>query len=342
MTVEATISSIENWIYSNYGARMYETAIYFSGSTNFEIIDCGSSSATPTRYNGDPIADAIWTSSADVNNENSWFVIECTTSLYPTAGLPNWQAKFQWCNAVGFADVSGTSYGQEGVIRMNLIRFAPYGGWDLDPTTPDFSGPSGQLSGQNKKVGIPNFDSINYFIEDAGQFVWGVRNSSVGSGYDFETIVCVLGDFGVIDITKQTMPRLQIQGTGSSLFGIRTNGSWRCEENFWSNTSPSTWTYQNLGIGYEDPSNVWVEEGFKTQTEASINVLSQPSKHTASPKLSVAPYKIVTYTNKEIGYIPLLGKSYGIGFSLFNDKNNLSPGSGECVVFSWDGTTNLL
>lgn len=345
MTVEITISSIADWVNTNYGIRMFETAQYFSGSTNFNIIDSYSSSATPNRYNGDPIADGKWTSGSDVNNDNSWFVIECITSLHSGLSIPNWQAKYQWSN-VAFDDCSGLDYDMESDTNVIALRFAAYGGWDLDPSTPDFTGPSGQKSGKNKKIapaqGIGVYLLRNIFYEDDGQFMWLMQNGSVGSDQLFYTLTTVIGDFSPIDLDSHPMPRLHINGFNDPVTGVIATDSWLCEDSHWSNSSPTTWTDTNLGIGYENPSGTWTEEGFKSKTTGIIvNRYSQPAPHRSPLDTTIKPYQICTYSSGPIGEIPGLGKMYGIGQALFDERNWISLGKGLSLAMKWNPLVNF-
>jgi len=342
MTVEITISDRLDWTYTNFGVRMYETAVLFSGMTNFNIIDCYSSAATPTRYNGDPIADGIWTSGADVANDNSWFVIECVSTLYPSLGLPRWQAKYQWTNAAGFADVSGINYDMETDIRVVALRFAPYGGWDLDPSTPDFTGPSGQKSGKNKKLGFSVVQSRNIFFEDDGQFMHLIQNGIPDTNNVFRTLTTVMGDFNPTKLDSQPMPRLHINGFDDPVIGPINNNSWLCEEQYWSNTLGTSWDDTTLGVGYQNPSNVWTEESFKTNTTSIlVNKYSQPAPNRSPIDTTIKPYQICTYSNGLIGEIPALGKFYGVGQRLLSSRNWLSMGAGLCLAMKWEPSVNL-
>jgi hypothetical protein len=343
MATEITISSIADWVYTNHGVRMYEMAQYFSGSTNFLIIDSYSSSSTPTRYKGDPIADGIWTAGGDVNNENSWFVIECTTTLYPALGLPRWQAKYQWVNAAAFADVSGIDYDMQGDIRVIAVRFARYGGWDLATSNPDFAGPLGQLSGSNKKLGTtggPPTIIRNLYYEDTGQFMHVVQFKDVGVSETIKTITTVMGDFNAVK-SSMAMPRLHINTTASAVTGV-IGAHWMCEDQHWSNTGLTTWSDLNLGVGYQDPSNNWVEEAFTTNPyRILVNRFSQPAPNRSPIDTTVKPYQICTYTNKLIGELPGLGKMYGIGQSLLSSREWLSMGASHSLAMKWDPTVNF-
>jgi hypothetical protein len=347
MTVKVTLSTIQDWGYTNFGARMFEKATFISTiSPNLRIIDSYSVSATPNRYIGDPIADGIWTVAGDVNNENSWIVVECITHLYPTLSLPNWQCKYQWVNAAAFDDVSGLDYDMEGDVRVIAVRFAPYGGWDFDPSTPDFSGPAGQLSGSNKKVGTSSAPGTllrNIYYEDVGQFMHLVQYKDVGTNELIKTLTTVMGDFTVIDSAAQTMPRLHMNTTfGNTVIDPPGNNSWICEDNFWSNTALTSWSDIHLGIGYEAPNGTWTEEAFQTQTsDLLVNEYSQPTQHTTLFEMDVEPYLINTYSNGPIGELPGIGKIYGIGQDTFAANTWLSMGGQTCLAMRWDPTVSF-
>jgi hypothetical protein len=348
MTIECYVSSPMSWGYDFHGARMFEISQTISSMTNISIIDCYSVSATPNRYKGDPIANSIWTSSLDVSDENSWIIIECTTSRYPSLNLPNWQAKIQWCNTAVFADVSGSSYGAPAQTRQILMRFATYGGWTLADSNPDFVGPGGESSSQNKKVAFqqPNGTMLkSIFVEDTGTLMWIAKNAITGTTETFLTITAILGDITVIDETVQTMPRVFVGGPSGNITTI-TIDSWLCEENtttnYFSNSSFTTWDYTKLGIGYVNPSGTWVEEAFQTQPGWDLmNSFSQPTLHTPSPEIDILPYLVSTYSSRLIGELPLIGKGYGVGVRLLSDRQLCSMSGGYGLFIRWDGTTSL-
>jgi hypothetical protein len=347
MTVEITITDPENWYYAIVGLRMFETAQYFSSATNFSIIDSYSSASTPNRYKGDPIANSVWTSGSDVANDNSWFVIECTTTLYPSLSLPNWQAKYQWTDTVGFDDVSGLDYDMETDTRVIALRFAAYGGWTLADTNPDFVGPSSQSSGSNKEVGCGGYGSgqimRNIFYEDSGQFIHVVQNQFIGSDDKILTITTVMGDIEVIKTSAQTMPRVHINGYDDPVIDPPGSNRWICEDQYWSNTALTSWSSIELGIGYEAPDGItWVEEAFKTQTSDLVtNEFSQPTLHNTFFEMDTEPYLVCTYSNGPIGEIPGLGKIFGIGQNTFSSQSWLSMGGQTCMALKWDGSTNF-
>jgi hypothetical protein len=348
MAVECYVGDPEDWGYGYQGPRMYEVAQTISGMTNIDIIDCYSAAASPTRYKGDPISNSVWTSGSDVDDENAWMVIECTTTRYPSLGLPNWQAKIQWCNTNGFDDVSGLDYDMEGYIRQIALRVAVYGGWDLADSNPDFSGPSGELSSKNKELVFTVGNGVylrSIFIEDTGTLAWIARYGFTGTEETFLGMI-IMGEFTAINETYQTMPRLFMTGKTAAMYGAVASNSWICEENtstnYWSNTTLTTWSKTNLGIGYVNPSGVWTEEAFQTQPGGIlVNSMSQPTLHTVTPEMDVLPYLICTYSSRIIGELPLVAKGYGTGIRLFSDREMCSVASGYSLFLRWDGTTSL-
>jgi hypothetical protein len=118
---------------------LLEIAKALSAHAGWDIIDSFATAATPARLNGDPISGGLWGGLDKTNlSANAWFIAE---QANPTGGRPAMQVKFQSAAGSTFDDPSGNDYGWEGSSRVSAVRFAPFGGWDLDPSTPDFANP---------------------------------------------------------------------------------------------------------------------------------------------------------------------------------------------------------
>lgn len=157
--------------WSTYGSSgapwhmMFELAVALSAHAGWDIIDSYAPSATPDRVYGDPISGGTWGGlGQNAGQGNAWFVAE---QKNPTGGRPAMQIKFQCANSGSFDDPSGNDYGNEGQNRFVAVRLAPFGGWDSDPSTPDFANPSKVT--QNNFVGVDDgADNGNhyYHIDD--------------------------------------------------------------------------------------------------------------------------------------------------------------------------------
>jgi len=139
---------LTNDINYDYGRTMLHFfAQAFSLDSGWSIIDSFNSNASPNRLKGDPMTGGIgglWGGSSQINTpSNSWFVIQ---QVNPEATFPAMQVKLQAAGNANYAEPSGVDYGQEGNNRANGCRIAPFGGWNLADTTPDFANPTTKVS----------------------------------------------------------------------------------------------------------------------------------------------------------------------------------------------------
>lgn len=160
---------------------LLELAKALSAHPGWNIIDSYMPGASPERLNGDPISGGLWGGLDKwVNPKNAWFVVE---QANPTGGRPAMQAKFQQNGSVtGFDDPSGNDYGYEGTVRIFCARFAPFGGWDLDPSTPDFANPTTKVT-PNMQVMQDNGSNNGhwYFSIDDDFFMYFMFDTSANS-----------------------------------------------------------------------------------------------------------------------------------------------------------------
>ena len=143
MALQVTKATGNSNDYGTSGAPwhwMFELALALDAHAGWSIIDSYAPGASPQRVNGSPFSLGLW-GGLDRNaaQGNAWFVVE---QQNPTGGRPAMQIKFQCANSGGFDDPSGNDYGNEGANRFSAVRLAPFGGWDLDPSTPDFANPT--------------------------------------------------------------------------------------------------------------------------------------------------------------------------------------------------------
>lgn len=332
----ARISRILNseFVYTNWPASMFKLATFFHDATeHFEIIDSYSTSSSPNRYKGDPIANGSWVSSSDIGANNCWFVVRCKTSIH--TGLPNWELKIQWTNTAGFDDCSGFDYSNEGNTRRCEGRFAPRGGWNLADSNPDFAptGSPNYVSSQNRPF-LRSDDTHVYMTFDDGQIV-AVRKET-SSYLNFSYFGTFVGDINPVSLSDQPMPRMYMSASGAvSMRGAIGNNTMLCEDNYVCSTS-------YCHAMFEDSAGDWQDTSWSLPSNAALmRVQASPNQYGATPELDVAPYQPMPTGYGLIGDIPCLGIAQGPGACLFNDKEWLSVGSTYCLVMRWDGTTDI-
>jgi len=327
----------------DYPQEGFELATFFSGSVNFNIIDSYSSASTPTRYNGDPIDNGSWAAKTDVASANSWFVIESIDS--PTT--PQWQAKIQWTDEyTNFDDPSGLDYQFETSKSKVLIRFAPHGGWDLDPTTPDFN-PTGYPTNPSYRstdncyfhAGYAGLITRWYLVTDVGQLCrFGDRRED--PPYRMLNFAGFYGDITPIDGVEQTMPRVAIpakfNGNGSLDVVEVTNSLLTGDSN------TCAWGGATGGVAVEDSAGALVQGAYMQPSAMYIlNASSQYNQHGATPKIDTLPYYVISTTHGVLGTVSMFERGYGPGITLVGAKEWLSTRNGYCLMIKWDGSTNL-
>lgn len=327
----------------DYPQEGFELASFFSTSVNFSIIDSYSSASTPTRYNGDPVDNGSWADKTDVGSANSWFVIESIGS--PTT--PQWQAKIQWTDEyTDFDDPSGLDYQFEASRSKVLIRFAAHGGWDLDPSTPDFN-PTGYPTnptyrstdnvyfhaGQNSNPGRW------YLIADVGQLCrFGDHRED--APYTINNFAGFYGDITPIDPIEQTMPRVAIptkfNGTGS-LKVVEDSNSFLTGDSL-----TNAWGGATGGVAFEDSSGGLVQGAYMQPTATHIlNASSQFNQHGTTPKIDTLPYYVISTTHGVLGTVSMFERGYGPGLMLIDSMQWLSTRNGYCLMIKWDGSSVL-
>ena len=343
MAVEVYISSAESVYASStkdFAQEGWELASAFSAFSHFDIID--SYSSVVGRYIGDPIGDSQWTSKSDVGQSNCWIVIRSVLS--PIS--PQWEAKIQWTHSTPFDDPSGLDYGSEGNTYQLRIRFAAHGGWNT--TSLDFN-PTGYPTN-------PTYRSSNnyncycggywlgnnrwYLIADTGMFTRFSREG--GTSIRIGTFGGFYGDIIPVDPVLQPMPRVAIpsrlasgdlntlDGYDSSNYVLSGDGN----VNGWGETAG--------GVAFQNVTYGWSETGYRQPTTGRlINYLTQYNRYDSTPKMDMLPFYVLSETHGMLGTISLIGRGYGPGFMLVDNKNWLATRHGPCCVFKWDGSTDL-
>jgi len=381
MSVEIFKSTVPGSSYNDFPAEWFEVASFFSGSTHIKIIDSYSShwwnnyptmpqTYGPKRWKGDPIAESdgsrgslkVWASLDDLGGANDWIVIECQTVLPALTALgyslPKWQCKIQWTStSPAFADVSdptGVKYPlYHGYNRDSFFRFAPWGGWDLADSTPDFNPVVGAThkSTQNRIVDVGHFgsgnDTRNYIVLDNGQLIrWNRRNQGA---YDPISLAVVMGDVIPVDRDYMPMPRafLPNDQIAASVDYVGSN-HWLCYDAF---VSGGTGIYKDtqgrFGMNYWDDHLDRIEEYFRMASIGvrmmALNGASQPSQYGSDLELDLFPY-VPTPLNILGAHFSLPGIRYGfgMGFHPINEKQWISMAAGaESLFVRWDGSSSL-
>lgn len=336
MTVEAYVGTSIAVGYTTIHLQLFDLAVFFSQSSLFDIIDSYSANSTPTRFKGDPIDNGSWTTSADVNLSNSWFVISAITAPIILQNENTvWQCKFQGTGNTGFADPSGIDYGSVGTTRVLRHRFAPYGGWNLADVTPDFVGPNAQSSGKNRNTyntnGGSGGDAKTIIVADDGQLAIFVLSVNTNKISHFKSY---MGDIIPVDSINQLMHRMHIYTSFNLVEPDSVGNNSGLPEGSFLNTSP------DCSIEYENEVQTWVtsDPSWRLPTDSyDIDAYTQPNSYDTNPGLDIAPYKPLIETIGFLGEIPLLGKTYGKGNGAkFNSGNWLSYGETYCMVSKWE------
>jgi hypothetical protein len=334
--------------------EMFELSTFFSGSVNFNIVD--SYSSISGRYIGDPIADNKWNSAADINANNSWFVIECITTYH--SWLPNWQCKIQCTQSSGFADVSdptGVAYPlNHGSTNITCFRFAPVGGWDYATSTPDFN-PSGvsvtgvttknhaMYVGPHASFGGTGAECRWFLIADTGGFTR--FNKLMASPYYLIGCGGYIGDIVPVDDTLQRYPRIFLGSGDNDNFQLFDNGAgyMLCEG---ANTSGATWTSADstAGIAYYNENDILIEEAFTLPDYTNLlgALPNNPNTLGSTIGIDVAPYTPMPLSVGSIGVIPIIGRGKGFGPVMVDSGNWISTSDyDDCAYFKWDGSTQI-
>lgn len=237
MTTEVFFISVVE-TYTIYAQTMFAYAQAFSASVHWNIID--SYAPNSGRYKGDPIADLHWTSpySLDLSGNTvsgAWIVIEATGSLI-SGTPPMAQCLIVAQSALtGYVDPSGHDYGYSGGTdgQNILYRFAPYGGWDLDDTAPDFVGPGSEPSLRTALLRMATGGTSLYpvFCFDVGGLACFTRYHEDNTGAPY-ALGGYIGDYIPIYDTVDLLPRLLYGCSGGAMVvtdlnqweSVQTNG----------------------------------------------------------------------------------------------------------------------
>ncbi len=363
--------------YYNATSIMNYLAESFSASSHFNIIDSYTThqwinkaydgpppEGRPeafyggVRYKGDPITGSsfrstgtfnIWDDANDVGGD-SWIVVECLSHRHPELGLPNWQAKFQVSNNGTYihdpSDTSGAKYRKyHNIRRMMVVRFAPWGGWDLENSTPDFN-PTVQLpvgvlpSTENHGAYTGNADQHAYLVIDDGCISYCCTDKNIN--YQFAGLVFTMGDVDPVSNEHMPMPRALLSGDQyKSVFSI--NAYWLEDNGFTTSYYESITGYNGMAF-YDNELNL-VERGFRIPSYYRFfgkSGYAQPNPY--SSKIELFPYIPMPYNAEKYWFtVPMLRVGFGIGTSLVDDRRWLSTVNHKmCVYLKWDGSSDFL
>ena len=358
--VEAYVGTLDgiSGDYPHYPQQTFELASALSASSHFNIID--SYSSVTGRYKGDPIADAIWTSSSSLGSNNTWLVFECTT-LNPKltalgySGLPNWQMKVQYqTSTTGFADVSDptgvkyTKFHDDG--RIYVGRFAPWGGWDLADTTPDFNPatpplPSGAVaSSDNHSMHLGGGDAPNrtqYIVKADGQLI--IAATKAEGGHGFIRVSCIAGDVVPRSVNSMPNPRA-FYGNGNGNANMSYGGV-LSEDGSWSNSNGDydTVNGEDGGWAFWDWNDELVQTKYKTQRRSALMYAQANGQDVATPYGPNVSHPVIVFPEKRTGYIFEIShcrKMFGVALQATGNKQYLMLDYKWCLVLPWDGATD--
>lgn len=362
MAIEVFKGVTEPSLYTVFNQELFELAQFFSASANFNIIDSYSSAAGPPppgRYIGDPISGGHWSLPTHVGVNNDWIIIECVTTLHPGLGLPNWQAKIQiQGNLTGFADpsdVTGVKYPKNHNLgRRMCVRFAPWGGWNLAMSNPDFvpvaiANPSSQ--NHSTMMGHAGSGEVLHWILLTGPG-WYLRFSRKWNGtYRPTGVADFCGDVTPVDSADLPMPRAFL-GLGTSsqndFDGVIGNGRLLCEGDYLSTMTGTNLDYAttdtNFGHGIAFPKHdlSWVQETFSIAPADSLGVWTTPNPFGSGYEIDLWPYIPIPETTRGSWFaIPAIRRAGGVGVVPIAAKTWLSCIDGYGIMLPWDNASNF-
>ena len=346
MAVEVYMSHGRASSYDYLDLEFFDLASFFSASSHFTIID--SYSVTVGRYKGDPIANSIWTSRLSISENGSWMVVECQTYQVGHGSLPKWQAKIQVQGGGSFVDPSdptGVKYPKNhGSNSLIASRFAPWGGWDLEDTLPDFNPVAvAHPSSQNHQCNMsPSANEARWFlICDDG---WMLRFSR----YHVSTFrPCrfghFIGDVTPVDFTDWPMPRAMLSsGQIHEDFIPNVTGDLLCEGSYLSGSGDYSTTETYKGISFPDHNGNWIQEIFSVPDGSMMPYAERRNPHAGGMEIGFFPYIPIPNTTKGTWFsIPGIRKGRGIGATLIYNKTWMCGADDYTVFFPWDGSTPL-
>ncbi len=346
--------STGHMIYGSFELALFELATFISASAHFNIID--SYSSITGRYKGDPIADGSWISAGSVGEANDWIIIQSVTTIHSGLSLPAWEAKFQFTNGPGLADVSdptGVKYPKaHGRNRSNYVRFSPWGGWDLANSTPDFNPtvtptPSPLPSSANHYFSLSHGGSgadVRWIlICTDGQLAF-ISYKNQGA-YEPMNIGLVMGDVLPVSSAHMSNPRAMLVASGNATLGGLGPNYWLSESTFTSGSADfSTGWPSGIGAVFFDNNNVLIQQGYRLNSDWVAMGLygeTQPNLHSAS-SLDMFAYIPMPTTKKGQWFsVPMLRKGYGVGYYPVDSGNWLSLSHVYGMYIRWDGTKSL-
>lgn len=317
-----------------------------SKSNHFNIID--SYSEVAGRYKGDPIADSVWNGTSDIGDGHSWFVLECQTELPKLAemgysNLPKWQVLMQF-DKYDFADVSdptGVKYPKNHLQDYyQYARFAPYGGWDLEDSNPDFNPVSPPASGavcsQNHRMGFQTGSSYLVVIAADGCLMVIQRPFST----EYNAVNLVAGDVIPVSIAHMPMPRAQY-ASGSLSDGIIYTGFLAEDGNWTSNGSDyKTNELSDGGFAFWDHNEDVIETAYRT-TRHNCLVKRYAPLQSPVTEIDMFPFTVIPLKENQGARFALghIRKARGKGMVTYNNKTLMTGMDRWTAVFPWDGSS---
>jgi len=211
---------------------LLDLARAMSAHSGWRIIDSYALSAVPDRVNGDPIVNNLWGGLDETGlNSNSWFVAE---QVNPETGFPAMQIKFQGTGAGAFDDCSGNDYGWEGTTRIMAVRLAPFGGWDLAVSNPDFANPS-KVS---KNFSIESVGTRWFFVIDDDFVLMPQCN-----GFAWDNVSCYIGAYNPMTQNQHAPDHPCYMYYGLDANSQYLDGFWSNEQTPWFFTDRQGYNY---------------------------------------------------------------------------------------------------
>lgn len=327
---------------------LLELAKALSAHAGWTIIDSYAPGATPTRVYGDPISGGLWGGlSKSALEHNAWFVVQMSS---PTGGRPAMQIKFQQTGSPGgLVDPSGINYGYTGTARGFFVRFAPFGGWDSDPSTPDFANPTTKVS-NNLQVMQDNGSNNGhwYFNIDNDYMMYFMYDTS--GGY-WLSIGFYIGEYTPMTAGQDTPDHPAYMYYGSNgdyanypyYLGLAGSGSEFVSERS-SYGSPVVFAPDESGI-----LQVW-RPWCPPMSDGFIQGTTVPNEFDPTAGIDLIEIPIVgleayaeSPDTRMIGSHKHAWRGWGIGLGGFiSSKNYLTLGANvACTIIEWDGVATL-
>ena len=321
--------------------------------SGWNIIDSYNAAATPQRLKGDPMTGGIgglWGgSSQGSTGSNSWFVVQ---QVNPEATFPALQIKFQAAGNTNYVDPSGVDYGQDGNNRACGCRIAPWGGWNLDDTAPDFANPTTKVSrdmGWEGYAGASGFRT--WLIVDDDYMV--VPQFQYATYIRFQNFCFYIGRYTPLRAGQHTPAHPCVMYMGESTDYDMWPAYWTSDQEYWffKDRVPAA---QDFVVACPDENGIMKQwEAMHPNVANFLDGSAYPNEFDPVLGMDLLEMPIMGVHRNGDEYSPdsrIIGKhmhlwcGMGMGYGAFMQARQLLPcGSNQvCVVTEWDGSTNFV